>query len=113
LLIFADNLAREFTQRAAAEEPAIGIHEGRRAGPALALRSVRIKDGPDRPASFAFCAIHFQARIPPVKSCRKLIHEPAAHLIDLDEILIIRHLQADGPGDALYGTIFYVLIPFS
>src|ERR1700722_20084685 len=113
LLILADNFVGEFAQRAGAEKPSVGIDKWRGNRPVFAFHGVRIEDGPYRAASLAFRAVHFQARIPPVKSRRKLVYESLASLIDLNEILIVRHLQADAAGDALDRTISYIFIPFS
>src|SRR6202022_4436361 len=72
---------------------------------------IRIKDGPDGAASLTLPAIHFQARVPPIKSGRKLVHEPSDHLIHLDEILIVRHLQTDPPCDTFHRAVSDVLVP--
>ena len=53
LLIFADNFRGEFAQRVSAEKPAVGIDERRGDCPIFAFHGVRVKDGPDRPASLA------------------------------------------------------------
>src|SRR5580704_706034 len=113
LLIFADNFRGEFAQRLGAEKPSVGVDKRRGNSPVFTFHGVRIEDGPDRPASLTFPGALFQARIPPVKSRRELIDESLAHLIHLNEILIVRDLQADAAGDSLDGTISYIFIPFS
>ena len=81
--------------------------------PLFAFHGIGVENGPDRTASLAFHGALFQTWIPPVKSCRKLIHKAAANLIDLNDILKVRHLQADAARDALDGTVPYIFISFS
>src|SRR6267154_6336384 len=113
LLILADNSAGQFRQRIPAKKPAVRVDEWRHANPSFAFRSVRVKDGPDGPAALTFPPVQLQARIPPIKSSGRLIHEPSSHLVHLDEILEIRYLQADRAGKPCDWTILQVFIAAS